>query len=146
MEFLFEKLEVYKLALDFVDSVDELIESIRGRFPASRIDQLTRASMSIPLNIAEGNGRRRFAERGHFFSIARASGFECAAVLQILRRKRLLSDGEYELRARQLMSLTKMLSGLINHSDKRIGETKATRSTQPILDGRIENALGAPRR
>lgn len=87
--------------------------------------------MSISLNIAEGNGRRRFAERGQFFAIARASGFECAAVLQILRRKRLLSDDGYALLARQLMSLTKMLSGRINHTDKRIEEAKTRPTTAP---------------
>ena len=66
MEFLFEKLDVYQRALDLVETLDKTIDSIKGRFPAARIDQLTRASMSISLNIAEGSGRRRPGERSHF--------------------------------------------------------------------------------
>jgi len=124
MEFLFEKLDVYKLSLELLESIDATIENLKGRFPGSRIDQLARASLSITLNIAEGSGRRRYAERGHFFVIARASGFECAALLQVLHRKKLIEQEEYSNRTRQLMSLTKMLSGLISHTEKKLLEEK----------------------
>ncbi len=122
MEFLFEKLDVYKLSLELLDAIDGTIEKIRGRFPAARIDQLARASLSITLNIAEGSGRRRPGERGQFFAIARASGFECAALLQVIMRKKLIESEDYPNKTRQLMSLTKMLSGLIAHTERKMVE------------------------
>ena len=119
LSFLFEKLDVYSRALDLIEDLDVIIESIKGRFPASRLDQLTRASMSIPLNIAEGSGRHRPLERGRFFVIARGSAFECVAVLQILHRKKLISEIEYTKRYGDIQRVAKMLSGLISHTDKK---------------------------
>jgi four helix bundle protein len=140
MEFLFEKLEVYKLSLELVESVDSLIETVKGRFPGPRIDQLSRASLSIPLNIAEGSGRRRPAERGHFFVIARGSAFECAAILQVLRRKKLISETDYLGICRQLMSITKMLSGLIKHVEMKLAERKRPLQTQTVAPSRQEGS------
>ncbi len=51
------------------------------------VDQLDRASTSIPLNIAEGNGKFTGADRCRFFDIARGSALECAASLDVLRSK-----------------------------------------------------------
>ena len=48
------------------------------------IDQLGRASFSVPLNIAEGSGKFSKADRKNYFTTARASLFECVAVLVIL--------------------------------------------------------------
>lgn len=56
-------------------------------------DQLDRASTSIPLNIAEGNGKYTPKDRCRFFDIARGSAFECAAVLDVLTAKAILSVG-----------------------------------------------------
>ncbi|MEJ2326049.1 MAG: four helix bundle protein [Chromatiaceae bacterium] len=47
-------------------------------------DQLPRASQSIPLNIAEGNGQGTNADRRRFFEIARGSAFECASIQDCL--------------------------------------------------------------
>jgi four helix bundle protein len=132
MEFFFEKLEVYKRALDLIEATDSIIESIRGRFPSSRIDQLTRATLSIPLNIAEGNGRRRPKERGHFLVIARGSAFEVVAILEILKRKGLISAGDYAARYADLHVICKMLSGLIKHVESKTEQNMHLPPTAPI--------------
>ena len=46
-------------------------------------NQLTRASSSIALNLAEGNGRKQTNDRKHFFQIALGSARECKAILDL---------------------------------------------------------------
>lgn len=120
MEFLFQKLDVYQRSLDLVEAIDLIIESVKGRFPASRIDQLTRATLSIPLNIAEGTGRRRPNDRSQFLVVARGSAFETVAILEILKRKKLIAHATYLDRYNELQIICKMLSGLIKHIESNV--------------------------
>ena len=81
-----ESLDVYQLALKFHLGVMTLLPQ-RGS-PTLR-DQLERASISIILNIAEGAGRRSPADRRRYFVIAQGSTYECSAILDILRLRRI---------------------------------------------------------
>ncbi|MCE5229750.1 four helix bundle protein [bacterium] len=83
MQFDHEKLDVYKAALEFNRLVAEFSGELKENNRHSR-DQLIRAALSIPLNIAEGNGKRSPADRKRFFEIARGSAMECAGVLDVL--------------------------------------------------------------
>jgi len=81
-QFDHEKLEVYKLAIAFVEWVDQLLEEIPKSMAAYA--QLDRASTSIPINIAEGNGKFTPPDRCRFFDISRGSSLECASCLDVL--------------------------------------------------------------
>ncbi|HNR40266.1 MAG TPA: four helix bundle protein [Acidobacteriota bacterium] len=83
MVFDHEKLDVYQASLDFVKLTSTLLDNSNPSIRHIR-DQLGRAALSIPLNIAEGNGKRSPRERRRFFEIARGSAMECAARLDIL--------------------------------------------------------------
>ena len=93
-----EKLDVYQCAIKFIGfSLPLLAEIPRGYAPLA--DQLKRAAMSIPLQIAEGAGKRSQADCRRFFDYARGSAMECAAVLGVMRemkfcRARQLEDGK----------------------------------------------------
>jgi four helix bundle protein len=78
-----ERLDVYCLAIRYVGWVFEVAEGLSGLHRVTR-DQWLRASQSIPLNIAEGNGRTLEADRRRFFEIARGSVLECAAIQDVL--------------------------------------------------------------
>lgn len=78
-----EKLDVYRLSIDLVAWTDKLVADLTGRARHPR-DQLIRSSQSIPLNIAEGNGKRSGADRRRYFEIARGSAMESAATLDVL--------------------------------------------------------------
>ena len=68
--------------------------------------------------MAEGNGRFTKADRKHFFIIARGSTQECVPLLELSRRKGLISDeANAELR-QELETIAKMISGLIGGLDK----------------------------
>jgi four helix bundle protein len=113
--FLFEKLEVYQKALSFAERISNFTDD----FPRSRwylADQLNRASLSISLNIAEGNGRWTVADRKNFFGIARGSTHECVPLMELCRRKGLLNDLTCTALKAELEEISKMLSGLIEHT------------------------------
>src|SRR5262249_1086717 len=80
-----EKLEVYREAIAFVAWLSVILE---GAVRVGEVkDQLDRASTSIPLNIAEGNGKYAPKDRCRFFDIAHGSALECAAGLDVLVAK-----------------------------------------------------------
>jgi four helix bundle protein len=82
MVFGHEKLDVYRVAIEYVGMIYRLCERLKGHRNAK--DQLIRASQSIPLNIAEGNGKATDGERRRYFEIARGSALECGAVQDVL--------------------------------------------------------------
>ena len=118
MPFAFEKLLVYQKAIDFSDHVCRLT----GGFPRGfwfLADQLNRAALSIAANIAEGNGRFTKADRKNFFGIARGSVQECVPLLELARRRSLVTDEAAGAMKTDLEEIARMLSGLISGLDKR---------------------------
>ena len=75
-------------------------------------DQLLRASQSIPLNIAEGNGKPTEGERRRFFEIARGSALECAAIQDVLEVCGALSPAENANSKKLLDRILAMLTKL----------------------------------
>jgi four helix bundle protein len=75
-------------------------------------DQLKRASISIPLNIAESCGKTSAPDRARFLSIARGSALECGAILDVAVASGVLEanpvDPAKALLARIVAMLTKM--------------------------------------
>jgi len=118
MAFMFENLEVYRRAVDLADEVIRLTaEAPRGY--GFLTDQLNRAVLSVPANLAEGNGRFTRADRRHFFMIVRGSVQECVPLLEIARRHRIVS-GEVHHRFRaELEQIARMISGLIRGLERR---------------------------
>ncbi|MBI2512041.1 MAG: four helix bundle protein [Opitutae bacterium] len=106
-----EKLKAYQEALRFIGWITPIIDRLPGRVAAK--DQLDRASTSIALNLAEGNGKRSHPDRCRFFDIARGSGVECAACLDVLRVKQLVSDDEVTIGKSILIEVVSMTAGLI---------------------------------
>jgi four helix bundle protein len=78
-----ERLDVYRLSNDYVARSFEASQSLEGLHRHAR-DQWLRAAQSIPLNIAEGNGKRSPKDRARFLDIARGSALECAAIQDVL--------------------------------------------------------------
>ncbi len=84
-EYLFDhdRLDVYRLSIEYVANAFETSRSLSGIHRHAR-DQWLRAAQSIPLNIAEGNGKRSLKDRARFLDIARGSTLECAAIQDVL--------------------------------------------------------------
>ena len=78
-----EKLIVYQHSIEYVTWVTKQLRDLKGNNRNLK-DQWLRASHSIPLNIAEGNGKSTMPDRRRFFEIARGSAMECAAIQDIM--------------------------------------------------------------
>jgi four helix bundle protein len=115
-----EKLTVYQASLKFVTWATELISGIQTK--AAVKDQLDRASTSVPLNIAEGNGKFAIRDRCRYLDFARGSALECAACLDVLVAKRLAETEGVAEGNQQLFEIVSMLIGLIKSLTARVGE------------------------
>lgn len=114
-KFDFEKLDVYQKAIDFIGKVYDLFEKLPYSMQKSIGDNLSRAAMSIASNIAEGSGRRGTKEKRHAFEIAQGSAFECIPSLEVLHKKKKISDRQFEELYSECRTISKMISGLIKH-------------------------------
>lgn len=80
---MFKDLLVWQKAMELVKAVYALSKAFPAEERYALTDQLRRAAVSIPSNIAEGSGRASNADYGHFLSIARGSLYETMTQLQI---------------------------------------------------------------
>jgi len=113
-----EKLVVYQKSVDFADQICWSSENF-ARGYGFLADQLNRAAFSISTNIAEGNGRFTKPDRKNFFGIDRDSVQECVPLLELARRRSLLTADDHEALKSQLEEIARMLSGLLSGVDNR---------------------------
>ena len=119
-----EKLDVYREAMRFVAWAHGALEKIPKRSVLR--DQLERAATSIPLNIAEGNGKFTGPDRCRFFDTARGSALESAACLDVAAATGQLSSDEVASGKDTLLHIVSMLVGLIKaNSATRVHEDEA---------------------
>jgi four helix bundle protein len=112
-----ERLEVYHEAIAFVGWLSGVVDATARLGDVK--DQLDRASTSIPLNIAEGNGKFSPKDRCRFFDIAHGSALECAACLDILVAKAKLTPDQIRPGKLSLQRIVRMLMGLIKKNSAR---------------------------
>ena len=115
--FSHEKLDVYHESINFIVWMNRLLEKVPKSLPI--YDQLERASTSIPLNIAEGNGKHTPADRCRYFDNARGSTLECAACLDVLVAKKNCDEEEIMKGKELLYRIVSMLIGLTRANSER---------------------------
>src|SRR6266498_4890675 len=135
-----EKLSVYQRSLRFIAWLTELLERVAPRL--SVYSQLHRASTSIPLNIAGGNGRFTADDRCRFFDIARGSTLECAAALDVLVAKKVLTRMDIDAGKVDLAEMVSMMAGLNrSNSETRLHEEQLPYRVDPQKDGGIKKKI-----
>jgi len=118
MGFDHERLDVYRTALDFLEFTDSLIASLpRGR--ANLSDQLSRASLSILANVAEGAGKTSPADKRRHYTIARGSSTESAALLDACHRLKLVPESDHRRGKEMLTRIVAMLVKLAQSLERR---------------------------
>ncbi len=113
-----EKLEVYRIAVEYADAADGIAGGLK-RGNAHVRDQLRRASDSIINNIAEGAGEFQPGEKARFYRIALRSSTECAATLHTCQRRKLGDLDAVEAARVLLKRVVEMLTRLVHSQGRR---------------------------
>ena len=115
MNFKFEKLEVWQLALDYIDLTYAIAEQLPRSEEYNLRSQITRAATSVALNIAEGSTSQTDLEQSRFVGLAIRSLLETVACQHIISRRRYLEDPALLRQAyRDALGLTKKLQAMRN--------------------------------
>jgi four helix bundle protein len=109
----FRDLLVWQRALELADACHALTQTLqRGRMPALR-DQIERCCVSVPANIAEGNGRQRIGDYLRYLSIAGGSLSELRTHIELVARFGLASEAAVARPRALAEEVSRMLSALI---------------------------------
>ena len=109
----FRNLNVYIKSKELVKQIYELLKKFPREEQFALSDQLRRAVISIPSNIAEGSGRNSQKDQAHFYSIAYGSLMEILAQLDIACDLGYITKLEFDQMELLIIEEAKMLSGLI---------------------------------
>lgn len=122
-----EKLDVYRKAIEFVKHIQILKDDLKLK--TNLFDQLERASASIALNIAEGNGKYSQKDKCRYFDIARGSAFECASCLDVFFARNIIDESKNQELKFLLKPIVAMLMGLIKSQSNRVYEEEINYSS-----------------
>jgi four helix bundle protein len=125
-----ERLNVYQEAVAFCGWVGDLLNELTAK--AAIKDQLDRASTSIPLNIAEGDGKFSNADRARFLEIARGSALECAACLDVLLARKLVASDRMIPVKEQLIRIVNMLVGMLKRFSEHASSLREEKGTYGV--------------
>lgn len=106
----FRKLNVYLQAKQLVKFVYELIQKFPKEEQYALCDQLRRAVISIPSNIAEGSNRQTDKDQAHFYTMAYGSLMEVLAQMDVALDLNYISADEFKQIEKMIESEAKMLS------------------------------------
>ena len=112
--FSYRNLRVYQQAKNLVLYVYDLLRLFPKEEQYALCDQLRRAVVSIPSNIAEGEGRSSVKEQAHFMEIALGSLNEVMCQLELANELHYINKNQLFEVEEQVKSVAQMLAGLRN--------------------------------
>jgi len=120
-QFGYEDLEVWNKAVDFAVKIIDVVEEAFDKKKHYRLlDQIEACSTSVAMNLAEGKGRYSKKEFIHYLYISRGSLYETMTLLEILRRKKWISDENFKDIESQGKEIVAMIKGLKNAIKKNL--------------------------
>lgn len=123
----FEKLKVWQEAKKLVVDVYHLLDSFPRFEKYALCDQIRRAIVSVPSNIAEGSGRRSLKEQIHFLEIAYGSLMETYNQLLIAIDLTYITEESVETIKPSIDAVAKMINGLSNSYEEKLEAQASTK-------------------
>ena len=99
--------------MELAEEVYVLIRFLPKEEQFSLSDQMRRAAVSVPSNIAEGHGRQTDRELKHFLSIAKGSVFELETQIHLCLRLGYFTQGQAQKALSLVEEVSKILTSLI---------------------------------
>ena len=112
--FKFERFDAWKRAITFANDLWLLTEAMPKLHQFTLGDQLRRAALSIPTNIAEGSGRDFPKERSYFYGIAKGSVYECVSLLEMAKLRGIIEEEVRQQHYQEANALAAILTSTIN--------------------------------
>ena len=119
-EFSFENLKVWQATRELVSGIYKLVRKFPNEEKYALGDQLRRAVVSIPSNIAEGSGRGSLKEQIHFIEIAYGSLMEVYCQIQLALDLNFIQKADFVNIKTAISSISHMLTGLRASLRKRL--------------------------
>lgn len=108
----YKDLDLYKAAKDLVLSVYALLRKFPKEEQFALSDQLRRAVISVPSNIAEGSGRTSVKDQAHFFEMAFGSLMEVDCQMDIAHDLGYIAQHDMDIINEQISRVAALLSGM----------------------------------
>jgi four helix bundle protein len=109
----YTKYEVWKSAVELSTEIYAVTKNFPDHEKFGITNQLRRASVSIPSNIAEGCGRTSEKDFARFLEFSLGSVFEVKTQLLISKNLKYLEIAQYEIMSIKTDEIAKQLSGLL---------------------------------
>lgn len=119
-QFTFEKLDVWQKSRVLVREVYRLTSNFPPDERFGLTNQLNRAIISVPSNIAEGCGRPSYKERIHFLEIAYGSLMESMTQIILAADLRYISENDLNSSREKIVEVAKMINGFRKNLLNRI--------------------------
>ncbi len=103
---------VWQRAMDLVDLIYEVAERLPPSENYGLATQITRAAVSVPANIAEGQARSTSRDFANFLAIAKGSLMETETLLMIAVRRSYVTETAASVAFAQITEISKMLTSL----------------------------------
>ncbi len=127
IEYSFQKLKVWQEAKRLVVDVYHLLDSFPKFEKYALCDQIRRAIVSVPSNIAEGSGRRSLKEQIHFLEIAYGSLMETYNQLLIAIDLTYITEESVEAIKHSIDAVAKMINALSNSYEEKLEAQASTK-------------------
>jgi len=130
MKSSYRDLIAWQKAMDLVDSIYSLVLTFPKYELFGLSAQMRSAATSIPINIAEGQGRYSLRDFRRFLRDARASSLELETEILIATRQKYLSSAQADALINDCLRVSQLVNGLLRHINKRIRTERPTANGQ----------------
>ncbi|MFN4254787.1 MAG: four helix bundle protein [Saprospiraceae bacterium] len=114
----FKELDVWREAKILAVSIYKLTEPFPKHELFGLTNQMRRAAVSIPSNIAEGTGRRTPKDKAQFMYTSRGSLFELETQIVIARELNYLSEEDFNQISQSIIKYRQLINGFINYLER----------------------------